>query len=154
MVKDHPLGVGVGHFRYVIGDYVNDPELANRDAHNSFILCMAETGIPGLIAYLVTLGVSWHCLTQLNRKIRGRLANTDLFELLVFANRLALLVYATGGLFVSRFYTEGAWLFIMLPVCLERAVENQIRVEAREELRLRTSLERTQMLWPPACPTT
>jgi putative inorganic carbon (hco3(-)) transporter len=153
MVKDHPLGVGVGHFRYIVGDYTDDPDLANRDAHNSFVLCAAETGIPGLIAYLVTLGVAWHTLSHLNRKIRTQLANPDLFEMLVFANRLSLLVYAVGGLFVSRFYTEGGWLFIVLPACLDRAVENEIRVEAREELVLRARLERASMLWPSVCPT-
>jgi len=153
MIKDHPLGVGIGHFRYVIGDYVDDPALANRDAHNSFILCATEVGIPGLIAYVGTLWLAWHTLARTNRRIRGRLADGDFLELMVFANRLALLVYAIAGLFVSRFYTEGGWWFIMLPVCLERAVENEIRLEAREELLLRTRLERAHLLWPAACPT-
>lgn len=152
MLKEHPLGVGVGHFRYMIGDYTQDPTLANRDAHNSFILCVSETGIPGLIAYVATLAVSWHTLSQLNRRIRARLMNPDLFEMLVFANRLALLVYVIGGFFVSRFYTEGGWWFVVLPVCLERAVENEIRAQAKGELILRTQMERASLLWPPTCP--
>ena len=78
----------------------------------------------------------------------------DLFEMLVFANRLSLVVYLVGGLFVSRFYTEGGWMFLMLPVCIDRAVENQIRAEATQDLILRSRLEQTGLLWPAACPTT
>ncbi|HSW45202.1 MAG TPA: O-antigen ligase family protein [Phycisphaerae bacterium] len=152
MIRDYPLGVGIGHFRDVVGDYVDDPTLANRDAHNSFVLCATETGIPGLITYVATLAIAWHTLSKLNRRIRSRLANTDFLELMVFANRLALLVYAIAGLFVSRFYTEGAWWFIMLPVCLERVVEAEIRAEAREELILRNKLEQACSLQPSAWP--
>ena len=49
-------------------------------------------------------------------------------------------VYAIAGMFVSRFYTEGMWLFIVFPVCLDRAVENEIRVEARQEESIRRIL--------------
>ncbi len=152
MVKDHPLGVGIGHFSQFIGYYTPDADLANRDAHNSYILCLAELGIPGLVAYLGTLVVAWRTLSRLNRRIRRELANGDLFELFVFANRLALLVYAVAGLFVSRFYTEGAWIFVMLPACLERAVSNELRVQAREDLMLQTRLENANLLWPAASP--
>lgn len=154
ILKDHPLGVGVGHFRYVIGKYTEEPDLANRDAHNSFILCATETGVPGLIAYVATLAVAWGTLSRLSRKVRKRLADPDLFEMLVFANRLSLLVYAVAGLFVSRFYTEGAWLFIVLPACIDRAVENEIRAEAKQELILRSRLERADLLLPGAYPAT
>jgi hypothetical protein len=65
---------------------------------------------------------------------RTRLHDPDLFEMLVFANRLAIIVYMVAGLFVSRFYTEGAWWFLALPVCLERAVENEVRALASEPL--------------------
>lgn len=137
MFKDHPWGIGIGHFRDRIGDYVSDPFLAGRDAHNSFVICATELGFLGLTAYLGALAFAWGTLSRLNKRIRARLPNPDLFELLVFANRLALLVYTISGLFVSRFYTEGAWWFIVLPVCLQRAVENEIREEARQEVKIR-----------------
>jgi len=137
MLKEYPCGIGIGHFREQIGHYVDDPFLAGRDAHSSFVICVTELGFPGLAVYLGTLALAWGTLSRLNKRIRARLPNPDLFELLVFANRMALLVYAISGLFVSRFYTEGAWWFVVLPVCLKRAVENEIRAEAREELKVR-----------------
>lgn len=132
MIQENPWGVGIGQFRNRIGDYSRDPLVAGRDAHNTFVLCAAETGLLGLAVYLCALATSWYTLSRVSRIVRHRLVDRDLFELMIFANRLALLVYMISGLFVSRFYTEGGWIFMMLPACLDRAVENEIRVEARQ----------------------
>ncbi len=134
MIKDNPWGVGVGHFERRIAQYVDDPDIEMRNAHNSFLLCAAETGVLGLVAYLAVLATAWHALSRVSRVARTRLHHPDLFEMLVFANRLAIIVYMVAGLFVSRFYTEGAWWFLMMPVCLERAVENEVRALADERL--------------------
>jgi putative inorganic carbon (hco3(-)) transporter len=103
MVKDHPLGVGVGHFEDQISRYVHDPNLERRDAHNSYLVCAAETGIPGLLAYLATLGIAWVSLGRSARLVRSRLSDRSFFELMIFANRASILVYAIAGLFSSRF---------------------------------------------------
>lgn len=130
LVKDRPLGVGIGHFEGQIGAY--GPErVAGRDAHNTYVLCAAEVGIPGLLLYLGTLGLSWQTLARANRRARAMLTDPHLFELFVFAARLALVVYVVSGLFVSRLYTEGVWWFILLPACISRAVEAEIQAEAR-----------------------
>lgn len=134
MIRSNPWGVGVGHFEQRIAEYVDCPEIEMRNAHNSFLLCAAEIGVLGFIAYLAVLATAWHSLSCVNRMARTRLHDPDLFEMLVFANRLAIVVYMVAGLFVSRFYTEGAWWFLALPVCLERAVENEVRVLASEPL--------------------
>ena len=138
MLKDKPMGVGIGQFQRRIGRYVSvdQADLQHRDAHNTFILCVGELGYPGLAALLLTLGMSWGTLASVNRRAKAELSDPDLFELFVFANRLALLVYVVSGMFASRFYTEGMWMLVVLPVCLARAVENEIRVEAHEEVRL------------------
>ncbi|MBI4580846.1 MAG: O-antigen ligase family protein [Planctomycetes bacterium] len=133
MFKANPLGVGVGQFQFQVKRYNEELENINRDAHNSFILCMGETGAPGLVAYLTTLLLSWVTLNRTSRLVRSNLADGEPFEWLVLANRLALIVYLVAGLFVSRFYTEGMWWLIILPVCLLRAVENEIKQELREE---------------------
>jgi len=134
MFKQNPMGVGIGHFEREIGNYAADRYIERRDAHNSFVLCATETGIFGITAFVATLAMSWRTLARLNRRAKARLANPQPFEHLIFANRLALLVYIVAGLFVSRFYTEALWWLIVLPVSLSRAVENEIRAEAREEV--------------------
>lgn len=144
LLREHPLGVGIGQFEREIGRYAGSVEeteplderetIARRDAHNTFVLCAAETGLPGLAAFILALSLSWGTLNRLNRRIRRDLLDTELFEWLIFANRLSILVYIVAGMFVSRYYTEGMWIFLMLPVCLSRAVENEIRAQNRDML--------------------
>jgi O-antigen ligase len=55
MVADHPvLGVGLGCFNQAIARYA--PELAGRDAHNTYLSVAAETGLPGLLLWLGLVG--------------------------------------------------------------------------------------------------
>ena len=49
-------------------------------------------------------------------------------------------VYLISGIFVSRLYTEGFWWFVIMPACLSRCVENEIRDDVREEKRIRAQL--------------
>ncbi|MBP7935074.1 MAG: O-antigen ligase family protein [Phycisphaerae bacterium] len=140
MVREYPWGVGVGRFRDMIGRYIDDPSFAYRDAHNSFVICATEIGVPGLLAYTAVLTASWITLSRLAQRVPRTVVNGDLFEMLIFANRLALIVYVVSGFFVSRFYVEGFWWFVALPVCLQRAVENEIRVEREEAFVLQARL--------------
>jgi O-antigen ligase len=151
MIKEYPMGVGIGQFEHEIGAYLDPGVRHSPDAHNTYVLCAAETGFPGLAAFLLTLGAAWYTLARLSRRVRTRLSDPDQFELMIYASRLSLIVYMVGGLFTSRFYTEGMWMLIMLPACLARAVENELRVEVREEAKLRsflTALGRQGSLMP------
>jgi putative inorganic carbon (hco3(-)) transporter len=128
MVKANPMGVGMRQFRPRIGEY-GIPGVSGRDAHNTYILCAGELGLLGLLAYVGSLLAAWLALSMANRRIKRELADRQLLELLVFANRLAIVVYAVSGLFVSRLYVEGVWWFILLPACITRAVENEVRAQ-------------------------
>jgi O-antigen ligase len=136
MVKQNPWGVGIGHFMQEIGHYTDNPDLMYRDAHNTYILCLGELGFFGLLAFLGILGSAWVTLSRVSRRVKQHLTDPDTFEMLVFANRLALIVFMVSGMFVSRLYTEGFWWLILLPVCISRAVENEIRVEVQEDVLL------------------
>lgn len=48
MCAKNPQGVGLGRFQYHIGEYSSE---AGRDAHNIYLLILAEAGIYGLIAF-------------------------------------------------------------------------------------------------------
>ncbi len=154
MIKDKPMGVGIGQFQRMTNRYVTDEMRATygnvatesvnmiaRDAHNSFILCAAETGVLGIACFAITLLMAWGTLARLRRRVRAHLSDPGLFEMMIFANRMALLAYLVGGLFTSRFYTEGFWWMVVLPVCLKRAVENEIRQEVQEEATIQMLLQ-------------
>lgn len=136
MFKEYPMGVGIGQFEQKISAYLAPGVKSNPDAHNTYVLCAGETGFLGLAAFLLTLGAGWYTLAKLSRRVKAKLPNPDQLELMIYASRLSLIVYMVGGIFTSRFYTEGMWMLIMLPACLARAVENELRVEAREEAKL------------------
>jgi putative inorganic carbon (hco3(-)) transporter len=154
MIKDRPLGVGVGQFERYVNRYATlqtrtaygnkateSLNMIARDAHNSFVLCVAETGFLGLAAFVATLALSWRTLSRLDRRVRDHLSDPGFFRMIIFANRMALLVYLIAGMFVSRFYTEGFWWLIILPVCLKRAVENEIRQEVQDVATVRSCLQ-------------
>lgn len=129
MIKDNPFGVGIGEFHLHIGDY-GGPTVYKRDAHNTYVLCAGELGLPGFMAYVGTILVGWMALNKASRRLRAEVADRQMLELFVFASRLSIVVYVVSGLFVSRLYTEGAWWFLLLPACISRAVENEVRDQA------------------------
>jgi putative inorganic carbon (hco3(-)) transporter len=56
MVKAHPfLGVGFGRFPELITSYVTVDLKTVRDAHNTYMITVAELGLPGLALLLTTL---------------------------------------------------------------------------------------------------
>src|SRR5882762_1183319 len=59
IIADHPvLGVGLGGYARANAEY--SPALGPRDTHNTYVNVAAETGIPGLLIFLVLVGnVLW-----------------------------------------------------------------------------------------------
>lgn len=64
MVRDHPGGVGLGRFPSRIGQYSNHPRV---DAHNGYILVLAECGVLGLAAMLWMFWRLWGLARRLRR---------------------------------------------------------------------------------------
>jgi O-antigen ligase len=52
MLRDFPMGVGLNRFRNHIGNYCKHKKM---DAHNFYVLTLAETGPQGLVTYLLFL---------------------------------------------------------------------------------------------------
>ena len=66
MLSDHPGGVGLGRFNEHIGDYTSYPGM---DAHNGFILTLAECGPLGLMALLWLFWRLWLLARWLRRSV-------------------------------------------------------------------------------------
>lgn len=98
MLKENPNGVGLGRFSDHIGNYSNH---VGRDAHNGFLLTLAECGPLGLLALL---WVFWR-LWRLGRWLR-RAAVPGVPEDLAFARGFTLTVVAValGNMYGSSFY--------------------------------------------------
>lgn len=61
MMKDHPLGVGFGVFKFDIGYYSD--VIKFKAAHNSYLQIVCELGMPALAIFLILLGcLLWESL--------------------------------------------------------------------------------------------
>ncbi|MBW3550426.1 MAG: O-antigen ligase family protein [Proteobacteria bacterium] len=98
MWRDHPAGVGLGRFSRNIGDYSSYPGM---DAHNSFVLMLAEAGPLGLAALL---WVFWR-LWGLARRLRESAESTDLgAQALALGFKIAVVSVALSNLYGSPFF--------------------------------------------------
>jgi O-antigen ligase len=68
MWQDNPAGVGLNRFREYIGRYTNR---AGVDAHNSFVLILAECGPLGLLALLWLLWRLWELAGRMRLSAAG-----------------------------------------------------------------------------------
>ena len=97
MLRDHPNGVGLGRFSDHIGSYTN---YAGKDAHNGFLLTLAECGPLGLLALL---WVFWR-LVRLARWLRRSSVAQSADQALERGFMLAIISMALGNMYGSPFF--------------------------------------------------
>jgi hypothetical protein len=98
MLQDHPAGVGLGRFSEHIGDYT---DYAGMDAHNGFLLTLAECGPLGLLALLWVFWRLWRLARGLRRSPGAPTPETRTFEL---GFTLAVVSMALGNMYGSPFF--------------------------------------------------
>lgn len=121
MFADHPLGVGCGNFSSEVGRY--SPMHAGRDPHSSYIRCLVELGVVG-IGFLCLLNVSAFRISLRSARLAQLLGRWDMCSF-VLANQLILIAYAIGGLTGTFVYNEAYYVYLLLPVCVERSLMNE-----------------------------
>ena len=97
MLRDHPNGVGLGRFNDHIGNYTN---YAGKDAHNGFLLTLAECGPLGLLALLWVFWRLWRLARWLRRS--GTVQAEDIALERGFT--LAVVSMALGNMYGSPFF--------------------------------------------------
>jgi len=123
LLSDHPLGVGAGNFFQAIGRY--NPKYEGRDAHNTYVRCYSELGIPGIVVLLALIGSA-----ALTVK-RAALASSDLppphrdrLTYLCLGLSVGFVTLFVAALPITLIYNEFLWWWLVLPVCLERVLTN------------------------------
>jgi len=129
MLEQHPFGVGVKRFQKMVQIY--DTRNPGMDAHNTYVLCYSEIGVPGLAIFI---GIILFAFTSLWRVQRLKLDGTkDILGIRMTAVALggALTVYLSGyGMTHSCLYSEILWILLTLPVVYESAVSNYVSLGA------------------------
>ncbi len=146
MLEDKPLGVGPGKFEENIGRY--DINVSGTDAHNVFVTCYGELGIPGIILFLSIIGTNMWMLLRI-RKTARNLPPPYRHEVIYisYGMILSMVTFLGCGLTVTLLYIEGFWWVLMMPVCLRRAVDNlQVQLASEEEDRTDTPPQPQQVV--------
>lgn len=117
MWRDHPGGVGFNRFKEHIGDYTN---YAGYDAHNSFVLILAELGPIGFIALVCLF---WSLWGMARRFRRSPAVGDPELDGLTLGFTFAVVSMVLGNLFGS-FVFHGSFMsnFWILCGLLERYV--------------------------------
>lgn len=125
MALDYPLGVGIGQSFSLLGWYAQDME--DKDIHNTYLRCLAELGFHGLFLLLLLIFNAFRMLR--NIKMQALSLEPECrrdFHLYVFATRIALVVYLTAIMFISAVYIAAFYWLLLMPVFLQRALENEL----------------------------
>ncbi len=103
IMKDRPLsGVGYGQFPDYNGGMT---------AHNSFVLCFAELGLPGFFFWMGSL---YFCFRSRKPAVEGEVqARPDPTQMGI---RIALAGFLTACFWLSRTYTPILYILIALPI--------------------------------------
>jgi len=123
MLADHPFGIGIGNWYQTIGYYI--PEYEGKDSHNTYVKCVVELGIQGILVYVLFIFTAFLQLRRV-RKLADSLpplVGDDLVQI-SFGLTVSLSIILMCGLTITMIYTEIVWLLLILPVCLRRAQDN------------------------------
>jgi O-antigen ligase len=123
IAADHPFGIGAGNFFSVIGRY--EPRQKGFDTHNAYLRCLTELGIPGMAVFTLLIANAFCVLGRCRRSARQHVARPELFYW-SFGLQVILVVFLTGGMTLTLTYTEGLYLFLLMPVALERTILHAI----------------------------
>ncbi len=131
--KDHPLGIGVGNFVHLIGEYA--PQHNKRSTHNSLVVCFVELGAQGGIVFLLMVAGSLRLIHRAYKLAWACRAPTET-QMLAYGLLISLVTYFVTALGTQRFYCESFWWVLILPLCLYRVVSQEIEVSAEAPHRL------------------
>lgn len=122
---DNPLGIGVGNWYQTIVRYI--PEYEGKDSHNTYVKCAVELGVQGILVYVLFIFTAFLRLRWVRKLAIGLPPSVgdDLVQM-SFGLTVSLSIILTCGITITMIYTEIIWILLMLPVCLERALDNAI----------------------------
>lgn len=123
IIRDHPLGVGVGNSARILYRYNKVYE--GKDTHNTYLRALTDLGYHGLFIYCLLMVNAFRILSYTDKLISRFNVNED-FYWHTYAVKIGLISYFITVIFVSATYIEEFFWFVMFPVLLKRCVENEV----------------------------
>jgi probable O-glycosylation ligase (exosortase A-associated) len=124
MAEDRPL-IGVGHNSFNAAydryDPTNGEFGRGRSVHSSWFGVMAELGYPGLMLFVLLIGIAFRSCWRA-RKLSRRRPELEHLGLYAKALEAGFVVFAVGGTFVIFQYNEMLWHWFALSIALDQLV--------------------------------
>jgi O-antigen ligase len=102
--------------------------LEGRDTHNTYLKCLCELGIQGIIIFAVVIVNAVLVLRRVTKQAQklSRKGEHNALLLQSYGLIVAIVVLLAAALTITFLYIEALWWLLAMPVCLERALENAI----------------------------
>lgn len=132
---DHPItGVGYNNFELHYLDYSPelglDPRREDRGAHNLYLEVAAETGILGLLTFLLLLGFMFQGLLKAYRIFTRH--NREDYAHMTAAFAMGLIGFLTSSLFLHGAYPRYFWLLVGIALAIPNVAANEQKLEQPE----------------------
>jgi O-antigen ligase len=124
ITRAHPLfGVGLGGFSYANAEI--DPAMGRRDAHNTYITIVSETGLPGLAFFFLMLGTTFVPAWRSYRRAQPIFPEqAEQLRILM----LGLMAFLIAGLFGTYSTLPFFFLYVALVWCVADSLARDVRV--------------------------
>ncbi len=124
----HPLfGVGLGGFSYANAEI--DPVMGRRDAHNTYITIVSETGLPGLAFFFLMLGTTFVPAWRTYRRAQPIFPEqAEQLRILM----LGLMAFLIAGLFGTYSTLPFFFLYVALVWCVADCLARELRAASNQ----------------------
>jgi putative inorganic carbon (HCO3(-)) transporter len=109
-------------------------------AHSIYFSVLADHGWPGLMMFLLILGLTWRSLSKVIKRTKEN--NNTSFNLLARMLQVSLIAYLTGGTFLSLSYFDLPWHLIAIAILLPQLLSKwevsagEVNPESQQQVRL------------------
>jgi len=132
IIREHPMmGVGVGaynfaHETYATGEEFDPIARGRRDTHSTILNVLAETGIPGCVAFVAVVLTAVISAERARRKCKGIAPRQGMQLFLLEAGLLAFFAAAVFGSFAALSFL---YIHLALLWCLGQVVRRELAVD-------------------------
>jgi O-antigen ligase len=133
MAADHPFGAGPDGFRDLAHLYM-PPEIlvekggagyGRRAAHNTYLQCIVEQGVAGLVVFLCMCISVVLTLRRSFKAVQKLEVLSPFWRNMIFAMAVSFLTSLAGGLVTNRIYYEFFWWQIALVIVVASLAQNE-----------------------------
>lgn len=119
MITQHPLmGIGLDNFKAEVPDYLEPGQDIDFIAHNTYVQMAAEMGLPGLLAFLWILVVTFRSLARSRR--RAAEADSTFIHCMASGLFAGLAGFAIAMFFLSAEFLKSFWFVVFLSPAIEK----------------------------------